>query len=92
MDEKSIGLKLLEGTIGISIDILSDDFQEWAGNTHHKIIFQINEEGPDKFALGVLLALSLMSFSSLAKQPVHHAIRDSKSMTGLNACLLILII
>ena len=60
---KSSGFRLLDETIGISIDILSNEFNEFAANTSQKIVFQIKEEEPDIFAIGVLFALSLMSFT-----------------------------
>jgi hypothetical protein len=60
---KSSTFNLLDGTIGITIDIISNEFEEFAGNTHQKIVFQIQEEEPDIFAIGVLFALSLMSFT-----------------------------
>jgi hypothetical protein len=56
-------LDILDQTIGIPIEILSNDFEEFAGNTHHKIVFQIQLDDPDIFAIGVLFALSLMSFT-----------------------------
>jgi hypothetical protein len=66
MENKTAGFKLLTETIGISIEIISNDFEEFAGNTHQKIVFQINEDVPDVFSFGVLLALSLMSFTYAA--------------------------
>ena len=66
MDDKAAGFRLLYETIGISIEIISNDFEEFAGNTHHKIVFQIIEDEPDIFAFGVLFALSLMSFTFAA--------------------------
>ena len=60
---KSSAFNLLDGTIGISIKIISNEFEEFAGNTHHKIVFQVNEDDPDIFAIGVLFTLSLMSFT-----------------------------
>ena len=60
---KSSAFNLLDGTIGISINVISNEFAEFAGNTHHKIVFQIKEEESDIFAIGVLFALSLMSFT-----------------------------
>lgn len=66
MDNKSTGIRLLNETIGIPIEIISNDFEEFTGNTHHKIVFQITEEEPDTFAFGVLFALSLMSFTFAA--------------------------
>jgi hypothetical protein len=47
-------LDLLDQTIGIPIEIISSDFEEFAGNTHHKIVFQIQLDDPDIFAIGVL--------------------------------------
>ena len=64
---KSSGFNLLEGIIGISLDIISNEFNEFAGNTHHKIVFQIKEEEPDIFAIGVLFALSLTLQRNISK-------------------------
>jgi hypothetical protein len=52
-------IKLLEETIGIPIDIISNDYNETPTslgetNTFHKVVFQVNEEEPDIFAIGVL--------------------------------------
>lgn len=60
MDKKTAGFKLLKETIGISIEIISNDFEEYGGNTLQKIVLQIIEDEPDIFALGVLFTLSLM--------------------------------
>jgi hypothetical protein len=60
---KSSAFNLLDGTIGIPIKIISNDYDEFAGNTHQKIVFQIQEDDPDIFAIGVLFTLSLMSFT-----------------------------
>ena len=60
---ESSAFNLFDETIGISIDIISNDFNEFAGNTSQKIVFKIKEEEPDIFAIGVLFALSLMSFT-----------------------------
>lgn len=69
--EKTFPYQLLEETIGISIEITSNDFQETPGyegsvNTYQKVIFQLKEEDPDICAFGVLFALSLMSFTYAA--------------------------
>ncbi len=50
---KSSAFNLLDGTIGISINVISNEFEEFADNTHHKIVFQIKEEESDIFAIGV---------------------------------------
>jgi hypothetical protein len=65
--DKSLPYKLLEDTVGIAIEIISNDFQEMPAyggsvNTYQKIVFQITEEEPDLYAIGVLYTLSLMSF------------------------------
>ena len=62
-NNKLSAFNLLDGTIGIPIEIITNEFEEFAGNTHHKIVFQIQEEEPDIFAIGVLFVLSLMSFT-----------------------------
>jgi hypothetical protein len=69
--EKTFPYQLLEETIGISIEITFNDFQETPGyegsvNTYQKVIFQLKEEDPDICAFGVLFALSLMSFTYAA--------------------------
>ena len=69
--EKTFPYQLLEETIGISIEITFNDFQEtpvYEGsvNTYQKVIFQLKEEDPDICAFGVLFALSLMSFTYAA--------------------------
>jgi hypothetical protein len=66
--EKSTGIKLLEETIGVRIKILSNDYQELPFgedqvNSHQKIVFQVGEEEPDDWAIGILFCLSLMSFT-----------------------------
>ena len=69
--EKTFPYQLLEETIGISIEITFNDFQETPGyegsvNTYQKVIFQLKEEDPDICAFGVLFTLSLMSFTYAA--------------------------
>ncbi len=70
--EKTVSYQLLEGTIGIPIiEIVSNNFEETPGyegsvNTYQEIVFQIKEEEPDIYAIGVLYALSLMSFTYAA--------------------------
>jgi hypothetical protein len=64
----SLVQKLLEQTVGIEIEVLSNNYQEMPGmddsvNTHQEIVFQIKEEEPDIWAIGVLYTLSLVSFS-----------------------------
>jgi hypothetical protein len=38
--------RLLEETVGIPIEIITNEFREIAGNTYHRIIFQIKEDRP----------------------------------------------
>lgn len=69
--EKSIGYQLLYETVGIQIKIISNHYEESPGfegsvNTYQEIGFQIKEEEPDDWAIGVLFTLSLMSFSFAA--------------------------
>jgi hypothetical protein len=62
-----LAYKLIEETMGISIEIISNEYQETRsfGKTisHHKVVFQIRENDPDIYAIGILFALSLMSFT-----------------------------
>ena len=66
--EKPTAVRLLTETIGIRLNILSNDYEETRGYedcllSHHRIVFQIEEEEPDDRAIGVLFCLSLMSFT-----------------------------
>ena len=63
MEPQKLPFKFLEETIGIPIEIISNEFEELGENTYHKIVFQIKEEEPDIWAFGVLFTLSLMSFT-----------------------------
>lgn len=70
--DKSLPYQILDETIGINIEIISNDFKEMpAGysdspNTYQQIVFQIKEKHPDRYAISVLYAISLMSFSYAA--------------------------
>jgi hypothetical protein len=66
MKQDSISYKYLTDTVGVPIEIISNEFDEFHGNEHQKIVFQINEEEPDIWAFGVLFTLSLMSFTYAA--------------------------
>lgn len=62
------GIRLLSETTGIPIKILSNNYDEFPYgenqvNTHQKIVFQVQEEEPDNWAIGILFTLSLMSFT-----------------------------
>ena len=63
METEKLPFKYLEETIGIPIEIISNEFEELGENTYHKIVFQIKEEEPDIWTFGVLFTLSLMSFT-----------------------------
>ena len=68
MDEKTLGHQLLAQTVGMPIEIISNDYEEIPAventvNTFQEIVFQIKEEEPDDWAIGVLFTLSLMSFT-----------------------------
>ena len=71
--EREYGNQLLSETIGIPIKIISNDYEEFPGmdeinNSYHRIVFQIEEDEPDIWAIGILFALSLMSFSYAASR------------------------
>lgn len=72
MDQNKLaGLHLLESTIGIELQVLTNEYQELplddgTVNSSHKIVFQITEEEPDISAIGVLFCLALMSFTYAA--------------------------
>ena len=66
-----VGIKLLDSTIGIELEVLVNEYQEHplpTGETNsvHKILFQVTEEEPDLSAMGILFSLSLMSFTYAA--------------------------
>jgi hypothetical protein len=83
---QNLPFELLSATIGIELEILSNDFQTLPGadentpNTYQDILFQIKEEEPDLSAIGVLYALSLMSFSFAAPRgySAEHFIPDEE--------------
>jgi len=70
MEIDTLSYKLLDQTVGIPIEIISNEFREIADNTYHRIIFRIKEEEPDLWAIGVLFTLSLMSFSFSAPRGI----------------------
>lgn len=90
---ETLPFQLLDNTIGIEIDIISNDFQETPGgddstpNTYQEIVFQIKEEEPDLSAMGVLYALSLMSFSYAAPRGVTLPNISSRMNSGVSGIL-----
>lgn len=68
---KKLAFQLIEQTIGLPIEIISNDYREMPiesdiNNSYQEILFQIKEDEPDIFAIGVLFTLSLMSFEFAA--------------------------
>jgi hypothetical protein len=66
--QHSVPDNLLELAIGLSIEILSNDYNELLSSSgealsHHNIVFQIEADSPDTLSIAVLFALSLMSFT-----------------------------
>lgn len=66
--DKSLPYELLYSTLGIPIEVLSNEYKDFPGfegtiNTYQEIVFQIKEEEPEIWAIGVLYTLSLISFS-----------------------------
>jgi len=58
-------------TVGIIIKVLSNEYRDMPGSkddagSYQKIIFQVKEDDPDIFAIGILFTLSLMSFTYAA--------------------------
>ncbi|MFH1673182.1 MAG: hypothetical protein ABIF87_07135 [Pseudomonadota bacterium] len=85
MEIGSQSFRLLEETIGIPIEIVSNDYNEFPAyedsrNTYQRIVFQIKEEEPDMFAVGALFTLSLMSFTFSAPRGISeiHFVPDEK--------------
>ena len=80
MEIGTLPYRLLEDTVGIPIEIITNEFRKIADNTYHRIIFQIKEEEPDLLAIGVLFTLSLMSFSFSAPRGISemHFIPDEE--------------
>ena len=66
IDQKSLGHKYLKEAVGIPLEIISNEFQEFHRNENHKIVFQLKEEEPDVFSFSVLFTLSLLSFTYAA--------------------------
>ncbi len=47
MKQDSISYRYLTETVGIPIEIISNEFDEFHGNEHQKIVFQVKEEEPE---------------------------------------------
>ncbi len=82
--------RLLEQTIGVmNIKIISNEFQAMPGYdgescSFHKVVFHIEEEEPDIFAIGILFSLALMSFTDAAPRgySAHDFIPDEEWNLG----------
>ncbi len=70
MIQDTISHRYLSEAIGIKVEIILNEYNEFHENQHQKIVFQIKEEEPDLFAFGVLFTLSLMSFTYAAPRGV----------------------
>ncbi len=46
MEKGQIGFRLLKETVGIPIEIISNELNEISTNTYHKIVLQIQEDEP----------------------------------------------
>jgi len=74
MDEISLktAVELMRGTVGIfNMTIVSNDFDETPGyedsvNTHQEIVFTVDEDEPEIYAVGILFCLAMMSFADAA--------------------------
>ena len=74
-NEKPVGYQLLSETVGMPIEIISNDYEEIPAvedtvSTYQEIVFQIKEDEPDDWAIGVLFTLSLMSFTFAAPRGI----------------------
>ena len=65
-EHETLSHRYLKETIGLPVSLISHDYSEFHGNEYQKIVFQINEEDPDIFSLGILYSLSLFSFTYAA--------------------------
>ena len=62
-EQEPLSYRYLKETIGMPVNIISNDYSGFKDNEYHKIVFQVNEEEPDIFSLGILYCLSLFSFT-----------------------------
>jgi len=65
-EHETLSHRYLKKAVGIPIEIISNEYTEFHGNEHHKIIFQIKEDESDLFAFSILFTLSLLSFTYAA--------------------------
>jgi len=67
MNEKEpLSHRYIKEAVGIPIEIVSNEYNDYHGNEHQNIIFQLKEKEPDLFAFSVLFSLSLLSFTYAA--------------------------
>jgi hypothetical protein len=73
---RQAGFKLMEETIGLfNIKIVSNEYKETPGyqdtiNSFYKIVFKVEEDEPEIYAMGILFCLALMSFTDAAPRVV----------------------
>ena len=73
---RQAGFKLMEGTIGLfNMKIVSNEYEEIPGyvdtvNSFHKIVFKVEEDEPEIYAMGILFCLAMMSFVDAASRGV----------------------
>jgi hypothetical protein len=65
-NQDSLSYRYLRETIGLPVNIISNEFTGFQDNEYQKIVFQVNEEDPDIFSIGILYTLSLLSFTYAA--------------------------
>jgi len=73
---RQTGLKLMEETIGLfNMKIVSNEYKETPGyedtvNSFHKIVFKVEEDEPEIYAIGILFCLAMMSFVDAAPRGI----------------------
>jgi len=73
---RQAGFKLMEETIGLfNMKIISNEYKETPGyedtvNSFHKIVFKVEEDEPEIYAVGILFCLAMMSFADAAPRGI----------------------
>jgi hypothetical protein len=65
-EQEPLSYRYLKEAVGILLEIVSNEYNEFHGNENQNIVFQIKEEEPDLFAFSILFSLSLFSFTYAA--------------------------
>ena len=84
-EQHSVPYNLLELAIGSSVEILSNDYNEFLSSygealSHHNIVFQIKEDSPDILSMAVLFALPFMSFTYDSPRGYQEKLRELVAM------------